>query len=299
MTAESPRRPRWGIVALLTIALFINYVDRGAVPSAAHLIQPDLKLTASQLGWLFSAFFWTYALLQIPIGWVVERVGAARVLGAGLALWACATLLTGAAHSFGMLIGLRLLLGVGESVGFPAVSKLLAGVVPVASLGRANGVIAFGYLFGPAVGAYGGGLLMVHFGWRGMFYVLGALSLLWLIPWSQVRLPAAVQRSVGGPGWRLLLRQRALWGTSLGHFSSNYTFYFMLTWLPYYLVNVRGLSTQGMAGVIGSAYVVNAASAFLAGWLIDQAARRGHGTLAYKAIMAVAHVGSVGCMLCI
>lgn len=297
--AESPLRARWGVVALLTIALFINYVDRGAVPTAAHLIQPELHLSPSQLGWLFSAFFWTYALLQIPVGWVVERIGAARVLGAGLALWAWATLLTGATHSFTTLLALRLLLGVGESVGFPAVSKLLASVVPLQSLGRANGLVAFGYLFGPAVGAYGGGMLMVHVGWRGMFYVLGVVSLLWLLPWSRVRLAASVQRSVAGPAWPLLLRQRALWGTSLGHFSSNYTFYFMLNWLPYYLVSVRGLSTESMAGVIGSAYVVNAASAFLAGWVIDQATRRGHGTLAYKSGMAIAHVGAVACMLCI
>ncbi|MBV9344569.1 MAG: MFS transporter [Gammaproteobacteria bacterium] len=294
-----PARARWSIVALLAVALFINYVDRGAVPSAAHLLQADLHLAPHHLGLLFSAFFWTYALLQIPIGWAAERLGAARVLGAGLALWACATLLTGASHSFGELLGLRLLLGVGESVGFPSVSKLLASVVPIASLGRANGLVSFGYLFGPAVGAYGGGALMVHIGWRGMFYVLGALSLLWLIPWSFVRLAPAAQRTVNGPGWGALLRQRALWGTTLGHFASNYTFYFMLTWLPYYLVKVRGLSTAAMAGVVGSAYLVNAASAFLAGWFADRAVRAGHGTFAYKSMMLIALIGAVACMLCI
>ena len=157
---------RWWIVSLLAAALFINYVDRGAVPTAAHLIQEELRLSPSQLGVLFSAFFWTYAFLQIPMGWVAERFGAQRVLAIGLALWACATMLVGLVHSFAALLLLRLLLGIGESAGFPTASKLLAASVPVASLGIANGVVAFAYQLGPAVGSYAGGLIMVHSGWR-------------------------------------------------------------------------------------------------------------------------------------
>ncbi|TLZ12427.1 MAG: MFS transporter, partial [Gammaproteobacteria bacterium] len=93
-------RARWTIVGLLATALFINYVDRGAVPTAAHLIQDEIGLSPRQLGLLFSAFFWSYSLLQIPVGWVAERYGAQRVLAAGLAIWACATMLVGLAHSF-------------------------------------------------------------------------------------------------------------------------------------------------------------------------------------------------------
>ncbi|TLY75374.1 MAG: MFS transporter, partial [Gammaproteobacteria bacterium] len=171
-TASDPTAgTRWPIVALLAAALFINYVDRGAVPTAAHLIQDELGFSAEQLGLLFSAFFWSYALLQIPVGWVAERFGAGRILAAGLAVWACATMLVGVAQSFAALLVLRLLLGVGESAGFPCVSKLLATLVPVESLGTANGIVAFAYLFGPAVGAYCGGLLMVEFGWRAVFWI--------------------------------------------------------------------------------------------------------------------------------
>lgn len=173
---------RWSLVTLLAAALFINYVDRGAVPSAAHLIQGELRLSKPQLGVLLSAFFWSYAVLQIPVGWLAERFGAGRILAGGLALWACATMLVGVAHSFVTLLVLRVLLGVGESCGFPCVSKLLAVAVPVRSLGLANGIVAGGYLFGPAAGAYAGGLLMAHFGWRAAFWVMGALSLLWLLP---------------------------------------------------------------------------------------------------------------------
>jgi MFS family permease len=276
-------------------------VDRGAVPTAAHLIQDDLGFSEKQLGLLFSAFFWTYALLQIPVGWIAERYGAQRVLAAGLGIWAGATVLAGFVHSFAALLALRLLLGVGESAGFPCLSKLLAIVMPVGSLGTANGLVAFGYLFGPAVGTYLGGVLMTHYGWRASFWVLGAASLLWLLPWSRVSLPRTAAATRGpGPSFGALIRQPALWGTSLGLFSANYTFYFMLTWLPFYLVRERGFSTMQMAGVTGSAYVVHAVSALAAGWTIDRVVRRTQrANLAYKSLMIVMHLGTIPCMLCI
>jgi len=292
---------RWSIVGLVAAALFINYIDRGAVPTAAHLIQDELHLTAGQLGVLFSAFFWTYSVLQIPVGWVAERYGAQRVLAAGLALWACATILVGFAHSFAALLLLRLLLGIGESVGFPSAGKLLAVAVPVESLAIANGVVAAGYQLGPAVGAWGGGLIMAHYGWRAAFWVFGSLSLVWLLPWSRVRLPhsAAATRGPDDPQLAAILRQPSLWGTALGLFSSNYVFFFVLSWLPYYVVRERGFSTAEMARLTGSAYVVSALSSIIAGWAIDRFVRSGHANLAYKSVMVAAHVGTVACMLAI
>jgi len=292
---------RWSIVGLLATALFINYVDRGAVPTAAHLIQDELGLSAGQLGVLFSAFFWTYSILQIPVGWFAERYGAQRILAAGLALWACATMLVGVVHSFAALLALRLLLGIGESAGFPAASKLLASVIPVGRLATANGIVAFAYQLGPAVGAYCGGLIMVHYGWRAAFWVFGALSLLWLLPWSRVRLPReslpAERRNE--PTLGAILRQPSLWGTALGLFSTNYAFYFILTWLPYYVVRERGFSTGEMASLTGSAYLASALSSIIAGWAIDRYVRSGQANIAYKSVMVVAHLGTVACMLCI
>ena len=293
------RNARW-IVFLLAAALFINYVDRGALPTAAHLIKGDLGLNESQLGLLFSAFFWSYTLMQIPMGWLAERYGAHRILAAGLAIWAVATICVGAAHSFPALLALRLMLGIGESVGFPSVAKLVSAVVPVRSLGLANGVIACGYLFGPAVGTTAGGLFMAEHGWRAAFVVFGGLSLLWLIPWSRVRLPQqAVRRSdADTPTLRTVFRQPAMWGTALGLFSSNYVFYFMLTWMPYYLVTERGFSTVDMAKLAGAAYVINALSAMAGGWLVDRLIVAGRSANAvYKVTMAVAHVGFVVSMV--
>jgi MFS family permease len=281
--------------------LFINYVDRGALPTALLLVQSDLHLSSLQMGTLGSAFFGTYTLLQIPVGWLAERYGAHRILAAGLTIWACATILTGFVHTFAALLALRLLLGLGESSGFPSVAKILAAIVPAKGLGTANGIVALGYLSGPVVGTIVGGLLMARFGWRSAFWVFGALSLLWLWPWAGVagEVRAAVRSSaVDSPTWGMILKQPSLWGTSLGLFSSNYVFYFMLFWLPTWLQTERGFSLTDMAWVATSAYLVNAVSAFVTGWGIDRyLARGGSANAGYKSVMAVAHIGSVVCML--
>ena len=136
------------LVLLLAAALFINYVDRGNLATAAPLIQDELHLSNTQLGVLLSAFYWTYVAVMAPGGWLAERYGAKLILGVGVAIWSVATLLTGLAGGFLSLLLLRLLLGVGESAGFPCSSKLLASDVDPRSVGTANGVLGFGYLIG-------------------------------------------------------------------------------------------------------------------------------------------------------
>ena len=294
--ATSPTR----LVLLLSAAVFINYVDRGNLATAAPLIQDELHLTATQLGLLLSAFFWTYVAMMAPGGWLAERYGAKRVLGVGVALWSLATLMTGFAAGFLSILLLRLMLGLGESAAFPCSSKLIASEVAVSRIGMANGVLGFGYLVGPAVGTVVGGLLMTQIGWRPVFMLFGALSLLWLWPWSRVVVhEPTIARPAADPGptLRQIVRQRGLWGASLGHFSANYNFYFILAWLPVYLVKVRGFSMEAMAGVAGGAYLINAVSALFFGWLTDRWVRAGRSaTVIYKSVMALNHVASIGCM---
>jgi len=298
---DPARAARSSIVLLSAAVLFINYVDRGALPTAAHLMQGDLHLDYLQMGMLMSAFSWTYTCSQIPVGWLAERYGAHRILAAGLILWASATIMVGFTHTFAMLLVMRLMLGLGESAGFPCVAKILAATVPPKGLGTANGIVALGYLSGPVVGTLLGGLIMAHYGWRAAFWVFGSLSLLWLLPWSRVArgVRTAVQASADdSPTLWMILKQPSLWGTALGLFSSNYTFYFMLNWLPDYLQTERGFSLIAMTQLATLAFAVNAASAFLAGWAIDKYLRRGgSANFGYKSVMAVAHVGSVVCML--
>jgi MFS family permease len=287
-------------VLLVSAAVFINYIDRGNLATAAPLIQDELHLSASELGVLLSAFYYGYVLVMAPAGWLAERYGAHRMLAIGVAVWSAATFLTGFATSFATLLALRLLLGIGESAAFPCASKLLAHAVEVTRLGIANGVMSFGYLLGPAVGTLVGGLLMTQFGWRPVFIVFGCLSIAWLWPWRSVAIgPAATGHASDQPPPALtqILRQRALWGGALGLFSANYSFYFILAWLPFYLVKARGFSVGNMAWIASWAYLLNAVSALFIGWLTDRSIRAGRSpNMIYKSIMVLNHVGAIACM---
>ena len=289
------------IVLLVTVSVFINYIDRGNLATAAPLVQDDLHLTPSQLGALFSVFSISYVLFMPATGWLADRFGAKIVLGTGVAIWSIATLSTGFAAGFAGLLGLRLLLGIGESCAFPCASKIIADAVDVGRLGIANGVMGFGYLFGPAVGTLVGGYLMTIAGWRASFFVFGALSLIWLVPWRTVVIGPPVKTEGANsptPSFREVLSRRGLWGASLGHFASNYVYYFILTWLPFYLVKSRGFSMESMAAVTFFAYALNAGSALFMGWLADRWIKAGFGaTLIYKSIMGITHVVAFACMV--
>lgn len=277
-TTVEPLRPRsllhGGVVPLLGLAVFINYVDRGILPTAAPLMKDQLHLTAGQVGVLLSAFFWTYAPCQLLSGWLAERIGPFRTLGAGVAVWSMATAAFGVASGFSMLIALRLVLGVGESAAFACASKLLSERLPPDRLGMANGVITLGLSLGPAFGAFAGGMLMAGLGWRPVFIVFGLASLLWLAPWIAAgRLAtSSAERAPRRPTppLRAVLRQRDLWGAGLGHFAGNYTLYFVVSWLPLFLVKARGFTMAEMATLSGAIYLAYAVSGWITGWATDR-----------------------------
>jgi MFS family permease len=302
--SRTPTSPVW-LVFLMATSLFINYIDRGNLGTAGPLIQDDLGLSAARFGWLGSAFYISYTLAMFPAGWLADRYGAKLILGIGAAIWSVATLLTGFAVGFFSVLALRLLLGIGESVGFTTTSKLIATRVPREHVGIANGTVGFGYLVGPAVGTLLGGLLMARVGWRPVFILFGALSLLWLLPWRKVVVPEITTRQAAAAGDRAaapslgqILRERGLWGAAIGHFCGNYNFYFILYWLPSYLVKSRGFTMDEMAAVASGAYLINAAAALSAGWAIDRWVRAGRSaTFAYKLPMALAHLLGIGCMV--
>lgn len=298
-------RPKLGpvVIPLVALALFVNYVDRGNLATAAPLIKDELKLNASQLGVLISAFSWTYVAAMPLAGWLAERIGAYRTMALGLATWSLATLMTGFAGGFAAILALRMLLGLGESVAFPCSSKLIAEHVPHHRLGAANALMSQGLSLGPAFGVFFGGLLMADLGWRRVFLAFGALSLLWLIPWllSTRKLHAAHREETGHPppSFAAILSKRELWGVAIGHLSGNYGFYFVISWLPLYLVKARGFSVPEMATIGGITYLVYAAAAGIGGWLTDRwiasGATQGQ---ARKTIATVAHlIGAVGLLM--
>jgi MFS family permease len=230
------------------------------------------------------------------MGFWADRLGAARVLAAGFALWSLATVGTGFSRGLPSLLSLRVGMGVGESVTYPSALALLAQRVSDRSRAFATAVLQLGGVLGPACGTFFGGLLMLRYGWRAMFIVMGLLSLLWLIPWSrQLRSTphtSAVEARPGGPTYRQILRQRALWGAMAGGFCSNYAFYFVFTWLPSYLVQERGLSLLAMTHLTSAIYLVDGISVLSCGWLLDAWVRRGATVnIAYKSALVIGATG--------
>ena len=261
------------VVALLTLAAFINYVDRGNLATAGPLIRDQFALSNAQLGLLLSAFFWSYTPAQLPAGWLAERLDARRVLAVGLAVWGAATALTGLATGFAMLLVLRVMLGIGESVMYPASIKILAQEALEGQRGRANGFLAAGLFAGPAFGTLAGGLLMAWLGWQVVFFVFGCVSVLWLWPWLRTPRASTPQRSHGMqdcPSTLMILRRRELWGSCLGQFCEAYALYLVLSWLPVYLVKARGFSMTEMAHIGAGVYALSAITCILTGWVSDR-----------------------------
>lgn len=277
MTSSSPRAVN-GVLALLVISIAINYVDRGALSVSAPLISRELSLSPRQMGVLFSAFFWSYASFQIVGGWMVDRYPVRWVYAGGFLLWSLATVAGGLVGSLPALIVTRLLLGVGESVAYPACSKFLAREFPEERRGFANALIDAGSKIGPALSILLGGVVVEQFGWRALFLGVGLGSLLWLIPWIACTSRTVANSAsivVSGPGWPELLKKPEMWGTSVGMFALGYVWYFLLSWLPTYFVQERGLSLGDMALYGSIPFWGMAASSLAAGWTSDRWIRAG------------------------
>lgn len=274
-------RSEWTLLILLVASIFINYIDRSNLSIAAPLLEKELSLSPTRVGLLLSSFFWTYALLQLfgIAGWLTDRFPVALVFTGGFLLWSVATIATGLLSSFTAIYGARLFLGAGESLAYPCYSRLFATHLPQHYRGRANALLDAGSKLGPSIGTLLGGLLLVPLGWRWFFIVLGICSLLWLGPWLWYarRLPAisAPATPVNQPVQQMF-HLRSAWGTFLGHFCGNYFWFFLVTWVPSYLVKERGFTISRMANVVSLALAVVAAATVSAGWVSDRLIARGN-----------------------
>jgi MFS transporter, ACS family, D-galactonate transporter len=261
------------VLLLLTVSVLINYIDRSNLSIAAPLLKDELHISNTQLGALLAAFFWTYGLMQIPAGWLVDRFDVKWVFAAGFFIWSTATAATGLLHGFAALIAVRIILGVGESVAFPSYSNILGTYFPEARRGFPNALLMAGLSLGPAVGILVGGTAVGRFGWRPFFLALGLGALVWLAPWvawmprKASSLVSTAHQAIGIPS---ILRQRSAWGTCLGQFCVNYFLYFLVTWLPSYLKRGRGFSMDDVAKYGGLLFLMSAISATVWGKLSDQ-----------------------------
>ena len=275
---------KWSVVALLSLGMVIAYFDRSnlSVVLATPQFRDAFHVGDSSRGLLNSAFFWSYALLQIPAGWVVDRFGVKRPYTVAFLAWTLISAATGMVNSVSQLLVLRLLLGAGESICAPASLRWIRWNCSEEQRGLAVGIYMAGTKVGAAIGVPIAAFLISAFSWRIMFVICGLAGVGWLVGWlllvkndSVQQAPTSSETAAATPGFVDLLTSRVTWGILLGTFSYGYFLYFCVTWLPAYFVEYRHLSLSSMGYYTLFSFGGMAAIAILSGWLADQMIRRG------------------------
>ena len=288
---------RWTIVFLLLVASMINYFDRATISFALPLISKSLGLNSAAKGVLLSAFFWSYALMQVPAGLLADRANLRWVYAGAFTLWSVAQALTGLATNLLNLICFRVLLGVGEAIYLPGGTKAVSLLFPLSERGLPCGLFDFGTRTGMMLEGILLPWLIKHYGWRTTFVVIGVSALLWLIPWlciapRQMRAVRDANDSLTGAPTAVLPSRRQyrdLIGICLGFFCFDYYWFLLVTWLPDYLVTVRHLTLM-KAGIYASLpFLVFGICQPLGGWLGDQLTRSGwNETRVRKGLISIA-----------
>ncbi|RPJ83755.1 MAG: MFS transporter [Acidobacteria bacterium] len=277
-------RRRWTIIALLSLGMTIAYVDRSnlSVALAVDDFKRFFALSDTDRGTLNSAFFWSYALLQIPAGWVVDRYGVRFPYALGFFFWSLVSASTALARSVPQLLFLRVFLGVGEAIVAPASYCWIRHNFSERERGLAVGLYMTGTKIGPAIGAPVAAWLIVSYDWRMMFLILGLGGLLWLVPWlalvrkEDVPGPQPVQAGTTPVSFGRLLGSPVIIGTVIATFCYMYFVYFCMTWMPAYFVERRGMSLSSMGLYTFFSFGGMATVAALAGWAADLIIRRGY-----------------------
>lgn len=289
---------RWGILLLLALGLMISFVDRTSMSAALadrHFVH-EFALTEVERGWLGSAMFWSYGLLQMPMGWVVDRYGVKWPYTVCFLLWCLAAAATGVVTTLSALILVRLLIGVAEAVVVPATYRYLANNFDEAHKGTALGIYSVGGKMGPALGAPIAAWLIAISSWKMMFVVTGLAGLVWLVPWqlmldndfpSRTELAVAKRRAASVPLGNLL-SSPVVWGGLITNFCYSYFVLYCMTWMPAYLVEQRGLSLRQSGLYTFFSFAGIAVVAALAGWAADRLIARGHDAVMVRKSFIVA-----------
>jgi MFS family permease len=282
-------------VALLTVGVIIAYVDRINLSSALPEIRKSFDLSPSAAGILLSAFFWSYALLQVPAGWVVDRWGVRGPYALAFLLWSGVSAATSLVTGLGTLLAVRILLGIGEAIVTPASMRFIRMNFAEKERGLAVGVYMSGTKLGPAIGAPLAAYLIQGYGWRTMFVILGAGCLLWLVPWLLLtpregdRGPAqATSASAPAVSWRKILASPVIWGTCIATFAYMYFVYFCMTWMPTYFKDRHGLSLTDSGWFTAASFGGMAMVGILGGWAADQLIARGRNPVNVRKGFAIA-----------
>ncbi|WP_233837073.1 MFS transporter [Paraburkholderia sp. ZP32-5] len=285
------RKMRWVVILLCFLAIAVNYIDRANLAVAAPEIEKALGIGPAEMGFILSGFFWTYALMQMPFGWFVDRVGARIALPLAVGWWSVFTAATALTSSVAGMFGCRLLLGVGEAGAYPSCTKLVSQWFRPQERAIATSIFDSGSRVGSALSIPVVALIIGTLGWKAAFILTGLLGAVWIAGWFVIyRSPAHADMSGAEDAapvvqntdhehskvtWASLFRHRTLWGMMLGFFCLNFVIYFFITWFPSYLVQTRGFSLKslGTLGMIPALIAIP--GGWLGGYVSDALFRRG------------------------
>lgn len=271
---------RWGVLFLLSAGVLIAFVDRTNMSSALAdgTFIRHFNLSDVDRGWLNSAFFWSYGLVQLLMGWLVDRYGVKVPYTICYALWCAATMLTGLMTALAGLVVLRFAMGAAEAVVMPASYRWIRDNFREGQSGTAVGIFTMGNKFGPAIGAPVAAWLIVAYDWRVMFIATGVVGLIWLLPWF-----LAVRNDFPRPGEAAVKKRKAssvpfaniiasplVWGAMIVNFCYGYFTFYCMTWMPSYLVERRGLSLESSGLYTFFSFAGIAIVAVVAGWAADR-----------------------------
>ena len=302
---DSPQR--WWLLVLLFTAMLITYVHRGTFSVAAPFLVKDLILSKSWIGLILSSFFWVYAFMQVPAGWIGDRFGVKRAYSLGFVFLSLASTLTGFSRGLVSLIGLRVALGAGQAITFPASSRAVANSFPQSERGFVTGVYLTGVRFGAALVNAIGAFLIARYSWKWFFVVTGLIPLVWLLPWNMflTRWEGREVGSVSPEGEKArtslrdslpLLKNRSVLGIFLGFFAYDYVWFVFITWLPGYLSLERKFTASEMAVYSSVPYLPMSVIIILAGVLSDWLVKRGHDEKLVRKIFIMIGL-AIGCLI--
>ena len=288
---ESPTGTRHGVVAFALAMMAIAYLDRVCISTAAPSIQRDLRLSDGQMGYVFSAFTFAYALFEVPSGWLADRFGARSMLARIVLWWSAMSAATALATGFASLLALRLLFGMGEAGALPSMSRAFARWLPPRERGRSFGLTIMAGALGGALAQPLAVLLIERVSWRSTFPIFGAVGLLWAAAWfawfrddphTHRAVNAAELHLIGvdppaphpAVPWRAILRHRGLLALCGMYGGAIYGWYFYLTWLPTYLLRARGFDLRSVGFLAALPLLAIAFGVLGGGWLSDLLSRR-------------------------
>ena len=288
---------RWMVVGMCFLGTSINYLDRANISIAMPDIVKEFGISHTVEGLVLGAFFWTYALFQLPAGHFIDKLGARVMYTFAVVWWSVFTALTAVSTGFASLFGFRLGLGVGESAAYPANAKVVSKWFPKRERALATSIYDSGARFGSAIALPIVAFIIAGLGWRASFVITGMVGVIWAIGWAvwyrDPRRKAGLRETElryieeGGARadseqspedaasapqlrWRDLFRYRTVWGMMIGFFCLNFVIYFFITWFPTYLTDARGFSLLG-TGIYGTIPAIVAIfGGWLGGWVSDR-----------------------------